>query len=91
MLAAIQASASWKAYVSYAEPDTAAGITDNMNFLLEGIVVVVSDVKTAPKSAHALETALKNAGIVGVRLGTCNCADPPQPPDIWLYVGEKNY
>lgn len=91
LFAAIQASPSWKDHVSYAEPGTWAGLTNNMNLLLDGIVVVVSDVKTAPEFARALETALKNAGIVGVRLGTCNCSDPPKPPDLWLYVGEKNY
>src|ERR1035437_8712643 len=29
--------------------------------------------------------------IVGVRLGPCNCSDPPKQPDIWLYVEEKTY
>jgi len=91
LFSAIQASPSWKAHVSYAEPGTWMGLTDNMNLLLDGIVVVVNDVKTAPDFARVLERALKNAGIVGVRLGPCNCSDPPKPPDIWLYIGEKNY
>ena len=91
LFSAIQASPSWKGHLSYAEPGTLAGLTNNMNLLLDGIVVVVSDVGTAPESARMLEKALKNAGIVGVQLGTCKCSDPPKPPDIWLYVGEKNY
>jgi hypothetical protein len=91
LFSAIQGSPSWKAHVSYAEPGTWAGLTRNMNLLLDGIVVVVNDVKSAPDFARVLERALKNAGIVGVRLGPCNCSDPPKPPDIWLYVGEKNY
>jgi hypothetical protein len=91
LFSAIQASPSWKAHVSYAEPGTWAGLENNMNLLLDGIVVVVNDVKTAPDFARVLERALKNAGIVNVRLGPCNCPDPPKPPDIWLYVGENNY
>jgi hypothetical protein len=91
LLSAIQASPSWKTHVSYAEPGTWAGMTANMNLLLNGVVVVVSDVKTAPDFARELERALTNAGIAGVRLGPCNCSDPPKPPDIWLYVGEKEY
>lgn len=91
LLLAIEAAPSWKGHVSYLEPGTLMGMTNDRNLLLDGNVVVVNDVRTAPESARALETALKNAGIAGVRLGTCNCSDPPKPPDIWLYVGEKNY
>ena len=91
LFSAIQASPSWRAHVAYAEPGTWAGLTSNVNLLLNGIVVVVSDVKTAPDFARVLERALKSADIVGVRLASCNCSDPPKPPDIWLYVGEKNY
>jgi hypothetical protein len=91
LFAAIQASPSWKTHVSYAEPGTWGGLTSNINLALDGIVVVVSDIEMAPDSAHVLERALKNAGITGVRLGHCDCSDPPKPPDIWLYVGEKPY
>src|ERR1019366_812953 len=41
LFSAIQGSPSWKDHVSYAEPGTWAGLTDNMNLLLDGIIVVV--------------------------------------------------
>ena len=87
---AIKASPSWKDHTFYADSGSLAGLTNNEALLLTGIVVVVNDVAHPPDSARLLESALNRAGI-GARLGTCDCSDPPKPPDIWLYVGEKTY
>jgi hypothetical protein len=90
---AVAASASWKGQVSYLEPGTLAGMTNDRVLLLEGIVVVVSDSNIAhsPDSVRTLEAALKNAKIADVRIGSCDCDNPPTPPDIWLYVGPQKY
>ena len=87
---AIKGSASWKDHVSYAEPGTWEGLTNNTNLLLDGIVVVVDDIAHPTDAARLLVSALKSAGIASA-LGVCGCDDPPKPPDIWLYVGEKKY
>jgi hypothetical protein len=89
-LSAIKASPSWKDHVSYSEPGTWEGLTDNAGLLLSGIVVVVNDTKHPPGSALVLQTALKKGGI-DARLKTCECSFPPKPQDIWLFVGEKHY
>jgi hypothetical protein len=88
---AIKASASWKDRVSYAEPGSYAAMTNYRALLMDGVVVVVSDVAQVPESARMLEAALKNAKIAGVRVGPCDCDDPPNGPDIWLYVGAQTY
>jgi hypothetical protein len=85
---AIKAAPAWRDRVSYAEPGTWAGLEDRGNLALEGIVIVVGDVANPPPSAHRLAGALRAAGITAT-VGACGCDDPPKPPDIWLYVGEK--
>lgn len=88
---ALLASASWRIWASYAEPGSLRGMTNDRALLLDGVVVVVSDTARPPKSARTLEAALKAAAIADVRVGTCDCEDPPKDPDIWLYVGAKTY
>jgi hypothetical protein len=88
---AISAAPLWKERVKYAEAGSFAAMTNDRAILLAGIVVVVPDAAHPPAAARLLEGALKGAGVEGVRIGTCECDFPPKAPDIWLYVGEKNY
>lgn len=97
IFSALKGSPSWREHVSYAAPGSWAGLTATGDEVIEalgplgGIAIVINDPRHPSDAARELEAALKGAGVANVRISGCECANPPKPLDLWLYVLEKVY